>query len=88
MSMGYFSPALLLGTLFWLGYSSLAHLGGGRSLRDLVGFLVLGAIGFSIGQLLGMSTQSPFLQIGELHLFEASLVAWLLLTVAIVIGHR
>jgi len=88
MTMSYLSPALLLGILFWLGYSTLAHLVGGRSMRDLVGFLLLGAIGFSIGQLLGMSTQSPFLQIGELHLFEASLATWLLLAVAIILGYR
>ncbi|MCB0062362.1 MAG: hypothetical protein KDE19_09610 [Caldilineaceae bacterium] len=86
--MGYISPSLLLGALFWLGYSSLAHLGGGRTLRDLVGFLVIGAIGFSVGQLLGKSTQSPFFEIGELHLFEASLTAWLLLAIAILLGRR
>ena len=86
--MGYLSPALLLGSFFAIGYSSLAHLSGGRSLRDLVGFLALGAIGFSVGQLLGMNTQSPFLQIGELHLFEASLTAWFLLVIAVILGHR
>ena len=86
--MSYFSPALLLGTLFCIGYSALAHLTGGRTLRDLLGFLLLGAIGFGVGQLVGMNTQSPFLQIGELHLFEASLATWLLLVVAIVLAHR
>lgn len=86
--MSYLSPSLMLGAFFWLGYCSLAHLGGGRSFRDLVGYLVLGAIGFGMGQMVGMSTQSPFLQIGELHLFEASLGAWSLLAVAIVLSHR
>ncbi len=86
--MMHLSPALLLGTLFCLGYGSLAHVGGGRSSRDLVGFLLIGTIGFGIGQFIGMLLQSPFLQIGDLHLFEASLMAWLLLAVAFVLGRR
>ena len=84
----HLSPALLLGTLFCLGYGSLAHVGGGRSLRDLVGFLLIGTVGFGIGQLVGMMVQSPFLQIGDLHLFEASLTAWSLLAVTFVLGRR
>jgi hypothetical protein len=86
--MGYLSPALLLGALFCLGYGALAHVGGGRSVRDLIGFLSVSTLGFAVGQLLGTMTQSPFLQIGALHLFEASLTAWLLLAVALVLGRR
>ena len=86
--MVHIPPALLLGALFCVGYSSLAHVGGGRSLRDLTGFLIVGTIGFGVGQLLGTITQSPFLQIGELHLFEATLTAWLLLAIAFLLGRR
>lgn len=86
--MMHLSPALLLGTLFCLGYGSLAHVGAGRSLRDLMGFVLIGTLGFGIGQLMGMMIQSPFLQIGELHLFEASLAAWSLLAVTFVLGRR
>jgi len=83
-----FSPAMLLGLLFCLGYGALAHLGAGQSLRDLLGFLLVSTLGFGIGQLLGTLLQSPFLQIGELHLFEASLAAWLLLALAFMLGRR
>ncbi|MEZ4675353.1 MAG: hypothetical protein R2932_14045 [Caldilineaceae bacterium] len=82
------SPALLLGACFNIAYAALAHLGTGRSLRDLLVFLVMGSIGFSFGQLIGTMTQTSFLQIGELHLFEATLGAWLLLVVTYMIERR
>ena len=86
--MVYISPALLLGICFSVTYSAIVHLGGGRSVRELFVLLLMGGIGFGFGQLTGTITQSPFLQIGELHLLEASIGAWLLLTVVYMIEHR
>jgi hypothetical protein len=82
------TPALLLGALFCLGYGALAHLGGGRTLRDLLGFLLIGTIGFIVGQAVGVLNRSPFWLIGELHLFEASILAWLFLGVAMMLRRR
>jgi hypothetical protein len=80
--IGAVSPAILLGALFCLGYAALLHLWIGRNLRDLLIGLLMAAMGFGFGQLLGLLFQTPILQIGQLHLFEASLGAWLLMGVA------
>ena len=73
------SPAMLLGTLLLIGYAALFHLWQGRSVRDLMVYLLAAGIGFTIGQLVGTITQAPFLEIGQLHTFEATLGAWLLM---------
>ena len=86
--IGTVPPALLLGTLFCLCYAAISHLLAGHTFRELLVFLVMSAIGFGFGQLIGTLTQSPFLQIGELHLFEASLTAWILLGVTHLIERR
>lgn len=83
-----FSPVFVLGTAICIGYAALAHVTTGHALRELVVYLVMSSLGFSFGQIIGRVTQSPFLLIGELHLFEASLAAWLLLSVTIVLGRR
>ena len=83
-----FSPVFVLGTAICIGYAALAHVTTGRSLRDLIIYLVMSTLGFGFGQMIGRVTQSPLLLIGELHLFEASLAAWLLLSVTIVLGRR
>ena len=79
-------PALLLGALLCLVYGSLYHLLTGRNLRDLGIGLLMTTIGFGLGQLAGLFTQSAFLQIGQLHVTEASLGAWLFLAVARLVG--
>lgn len=76
------SPALVLGALFCLGYAALLHLWMGRNLRDLLLGLLMAAMGFGFGQVLGLFLQTPILQLGQLHLLEASLGAWLLMGVA------
>lgn len=82
------SPTLLLGTLFCLCYAAFTHFLGGRTFRDLFIYLLMGTIGFGFGQLIGNVSQSPFLQIGDLHLFEATLAAWMLLGVAYLLERR
>lgn len=81
-------PAFLLGTLFCLCYAAITHFISGHSFRDLFVYLLMGTIGFGFGQAIGTISQSPFLQIGQLHLFEASVVAWLLLGIAYLIERR
>ncbi len=76
------APALVLGILVCIGYAALLHLWVGRHLRDLLISLLMSCIGFGFGQVVGLFTQSPLLEIGQLHLLEASLGAWLLMIVA------
>lgn len=75
-------PALVLGALICLGYAALLHLWLGRNLRDLFITLLMAAMGFGFGQVIGLFTAVPLFQVGQLHLLEASLGAWLLMGVA------
>ena len=68
-------PVLVLGILFCIGYAALLHLWVGRTLRDLLISLVMASLGVSFGQVIGHFTQLPFLQMGQLHLAEASIGA-------------
>lgn len=79
-------PALLLGSLFCLGYAALLHLWLGRNGRDLSISLLMAFMGFGFGQAIGFLTAAPLWQIGQLHLLEASLGAWLLMAVARLVG--
>jgi hypothetical protein len=65
-------PAVVLGSLFCLGYAALLHLWLGRNGRDLWISLLM--------------TATPLWQIGQLHLLEATVGAWLLMGVARLIG--
>ena len=77
--MGFSQPVLILGLLLSAGYASLYHLWGGRTVRDLFLYLVVAGIGFFVGQAIGNITDIGLLQIGHLHLLEASLTAWMAL---------
>ncbi|GIV80502.1 MAG: hypothetical protein KatS3mg050_4896 [Litorilinea sp.] len=81
-------PSLLLAALIAVGYASLFHLWGGRSVRDLLLYVVAAGVGFALGQLLGLATQVSFFQIGQLHLVEASIGAWLALIGAREVGRK
>ncbi len=75
----WLSPALLLGVLLSVGYASLYHLWSGRNLRDLIVALLTAGVGFYTGQLIGAVTATGVLQIGQLHVLEATICAWLAL---------
>jgi hypothetical protein len=72
-------PALLLGLLLSVAYAGLLHVWKGRSLRDLLLYLVASAVGFAIGHLLGLLLQIPLPRIGEVHVIEATVFAWVAL---------
>ncbi len=78
---GLLSPALLLGALLAISYASLYHVWSGRHLRDLIVALLTAGLGFYVGQLIGALTTSSLLQIGQLHVLEASIAAWVALLV-------
>ena len=77
--LAFVPPALLLGILLSVAYASLLHLWKGRSLRDLLLYLLASAGGFALGQLLGLLLQIPLPRIGQVHVVEASIFAWLAL---------
>jgi hypothetical protein len=72
-------PALLLGVLLSVAYATLLHLWKGRTLRDLLLYLIASAGGFAVGQLLGLLLQIPLPRIGQIHIVEATLFAWIAL---------
>jgi hypothetical protein len=72
-------PALLLGIVLCVAYAGLLHLWKGRTLRDLLLYLAASAGGFAAGQLLGILLQMPLPRIGQVHVVEASIFAWLAL---------
>lgn len=72
-------PGLLFGLLLSTIYAALFHLWGGRSVRDLLVYVAAAAAGFAVGQFLGMLMQLPLPRIGQVHIIEASVFAWLAL---------
>jgi hypothetical protein len=72
-------PALVLSVLLVVGYAALLHLWGGRSLQELFLYLAAAGIGFAVGQLLGLLLQMPLPRIGQVHVVEATVFAWLAL---------
>jgi hypothetical protein len=83
----WLSPALLLGALLSIAYASLYHLWMGRSLRELIVALLAAAIGFATGQSIGILTMASLLEIGQLHVLEGSICAWLALLVLHLFHH-
>ncbi len=77
--IGLLPPALLLGILLSAAYAALLHLWKGHGLRDLLLYQVASAGGFAVGQLLGALLEIPLPRIGQVHVVEASLFAWLAL---------
>jgi len=80
--MSSLSPALLLGFILSTIYAALFHLWGGRTVRDLLLYWVAALVGFAIGHAVGVFTQIPLLEIGQLHVLEGSIGAFIGLAVA------
>jgi len=84
----WLSPALLLGALLSVGYASLYHLWGGHNLRELLVALLTAGVGFYTGHLIGAVMATSLLQIGQLHVLEATICAWLALFVMHLLQQR
>ncbi len=82
MGTTWIAPSLLLSLLLSVGYAALFHLWRGRSLGDLLLYLLVSAVGFGAGQLAGTLLRTPLLQIGEVHLVEATIGAFVALGIA------
>ncbi|MEM7130855.1 MAG: hypothetical protein AAF702_31310 [Chloroflexota bacterium] len=77
--LSWLAPSVVIGGLLSIVYASLYHLWGGRTVGDLFLYLVTAAIGFYIGQLLGLFTQVSLFEIGQLRVIEGTIGSWLLL---------
>lgn len=85
MSTSILSPSLVLSLVLSMGIAAMFHLWRGRSLRDLLLYLLVAMVGFGAGQLVGTIIRTPLLQVGDVHLLEASVGAWVALAVAHVV---
>lgn len=72
-------PSFVLGALLSVGYASLYHVWNGQNLFSLGVYLFAAGSGFALGQVVGSVTQLSFLQVGQIYVLEASVVAWLAL---------
>lgn len=85
MIPSFVAPSLLLSLLLSVVYASLFHLWRGRNLREFVLYLLAACVGFGAGQLAGALIRLPVLQIGEVHVVEATAGALLALAIAALI---
>jgi len=75
-------PYLLLSLILGGIYGTIFHLWRGKSVKDLVIYLITGIIGFIIGQALGNLLGLRIFLIGPLHIIEATVISWISLFVA------
>jgi len=75
-------PGLILSLLLASAYAAVFYLVAGRRLRDLLLYWPAAVLGFSVGQVAAELLESLPWTIGEVHLVEASVGAFLLLLVA------
>lgn len=68
-------PILILSVL----YGALFHLWKGETWGDLGNYLIASLLGFIVGQLLGVLLKLDVLQLGQVHLIEGTLFAWLMM---------
>ena len=79
MSIFAIPPALAIIVALSLVYGALFHLWKGKTWRDLALFILLALVGMILGQLLGAFLQLDVLKLGQVHLVEGTIFAWLLM---------
>ncbi len=77
MSMIWIPPSLALVALLGLVYASLAYLVLGKRWRDWFWFLGMAFVGFWVGELLAYLLRLEVFRLGQVHLVEGTLFAWL-----------
>jgi len=75
------SPPLVLSLIIASAYAALFNLWQGGSARDLLLYLLACWLGFGIGELAGDFLGQDILMIGQSHVVEGTIGAWLLLLV-------
>jgi hypothetical protein len=76
------SPSLFLAGLLSSAYASLFHIWKGRTVTDLLLYLVAAWLGFGLGQMVGDAHGLGLFMIGSLHVVEGTFLAWFLLFAA------
>jgi hypothetical protein len=68
-------PALILSLLIASFYAGLFHFAFARRASDLPHYWLAAVVGFLLGTLLGLATPWNWLVVGEVHVFEGTLIA-------------
>jgi hypothetical protein len=76
------SPSLFLAGLLSSAYASLFHVWKGRTVADLLLYLVAAWLGFGLGQVVGDAHGLRLFMIGSLHVVEGTFFSWFLLFAA------
>jgi hypothetical protein len=75
-------PALILSVVLASIYAAGFHLRSGRNLRDLVFFWLAAVVGFASGQVVGQFLDLIPWTLGQVHIIEATVLAFLFLIIA------
>jgi len=79
MSFFAIPPAIAIIVLLSIIDGALFHLWKGKTWRDLGFFILFALIGFIIGQIIGALLQLDVLKLGQVHVVEGTIFAWLLM---------
>lgn len=77
-----FSPTLIFGFIIATLWGALFHLIMGGDIRRFALFLLVGWIGFGLGQIIGIILEINLFNVGSLHIVSSSLGAFTALIVA------
>ena len=81
------SPSVTFGFILATLYGALFHVITGGDARRLALFLLTGWLGFALGHIFGVLFAVSLFSIGPLHMFSATLGAWLALLAARFLTH-
>ena len=79
MSLFAIPPAVIVIIILGIFYGALAHLWKGQSWRDLGALILFALLGFTVGQIIGMILGMDVLKLGQVHLAEGTIFAWLVM---------
>jgi hypothetical protein len=77
MSILAIPPAVVIIAILSIIYGALFHLIKGKGLRDLLMFILFAFLGFLFGQLVGSLLQLSVFKLGQVHVVEGTIFAWL-----------
>ncbi len=70
-------PAIILSAVIGGIYGALFYLWKGKTWSDLALFIIVAILGFFVGQLVAFLLQLDVMMVGQVHLIEGTLLAWL-----------
>jgi hypothetical protein len=77
MSLPLIPPALVLIAVIAVIYGALFYLWKGRGWTELGLFMLAAMVGFWVGQLVALLLNLDVLKVGQIHLIEGTIFAWL-----------